>query len=456
MRFLFSIPPDGNPNRLTIYVVASQEGVAKIYGDKRAPVAGFYHASKFGSYAVVNRETTDDKFELAGETVLFHEYAHHFMFRHFAYAYPLWYSEGFAEYVANTSFDSSGRWTLGNPPLYRAYSILEAKPIPIETLLFGTLHGLDAEQMDTFYGEAWLLTYLLQNDLARKGQLAAYLRAIASGTPERKAAVAIFGDLNVLEREMNSVKEKRLTSFKSKEPLAFDHSLKISKIDDVSSQLITLELQRRSSEAMSKVPDDLLGLTQKHPDRADVWLELALTQQAIAEESKKPDESTEARRAAGTAVDKALAIDPQMGRANSLRAELMIDGLKSLGNANAEEWKAVRHYIALANAADNDDPIPLFLYYDSFIAQGIEPNALAREGLFKAFSMEPEAKDLRIECAFDLANCGLYDDAVKLVELVARDPHDPAQGEAVLKQLQDMRDRAAGKGTTPHERGSKS
>ena len=53
------------------------------------------------------------------KTVLLHEYTHHFMYQYFPAAYPTWYSEGFAEFMASPVFNDDGSIGIGAPPEYR-------------------------------------------------------------------------------------------------------------------------------------------------------------------------------------------------------------------------------------------------------------------------------------------------------------------------------------------------
>ncbi|MFP3813450.1 hypothetical protein, partial [Bacillus sp. SIMBA_005] len=51
----------------------------------------------------------------------------------------------------------------------------------------------------------------------------------------------------------------------------------------------------------------------------------------------------------------------------------------------------------------------------------------------------------RMNYAFALANGGEFDRAINLARIVAFDPHDGGGGEALLDQLEAMRDRDAEK-----------
>lgn len=444
LRRLTGARADEQPLRLPIYVLAGAENVANLTSDKSRSIAGFYRTSKYGSFAVANRARGLDKFDLRGDVVLQHEYAHHFMFRNFAFAYPAWYVEGFAEFVATTDFLADGSWTVGKPPLYRAYGLVLGRDLPIERLLFGRTSGMPRDLTDIYYGRAWALVHMLRNDKSRVGQLDTYLASLGKGVPEREAAKA-FGDLAALDEALDRyLREKRIAIVKGSAQLPYASDLSIRELDPVDSQLVMLGLQRRSGKDPEKTRAQLRSLADAHPSRANVWLELALAEQDRAEAAdadKAKPERLAGLAAAGTAVDKALAADPKHGRANLLKAELIMASLDNAGNDDEREWKRARGHIAKANRADVLDPAPLFTWHESFVRQGLEPDKTASDGLALAFSLAPEATDLRIGYAFDLARQKRFDEAFKVVEFVVRDPHNAEQGNAVIEQLRTMRDR---------------
>lgn len=447
LRLVTDTKPEEQPLRLPVYVLATAESVASIADDKRNITAGFYHPSKYGSFAVANRERGSDKFDLRGDTVLQHEYAHHFMFRNLAFAYPAWYIEGFAEFVATVDFASDGSWTVGKPPLYRAYGLLAGTDLPIEKLLFGGTAGMPSAMVEVYYGRAWLLVHLLRNDKARAGQLVAYLKALGNGIPEREAAKAL-GDLGVLDKQLDRYIKSKLTYGKGTKPLAFSHELNISELDPVDSQLVSLSLRRQSGKDPAKTRDQLRSLAGQAAGRAPVWLELALIEKYLADGQDAIAGKISGWAAAEAAVDKALAADPKLGRANLLKAELLMRKLESDNQRSAVAWKPVRAYINRANRADTLDPAPLFTWYESFVRQGLEPDKLASDGLALAFSLAPEAVDLRVEYAWDLARQKQFDAAIRTIEFVVRDPHDAERGTELLAKLRQMRDEAAKPGAS--------
>ena len=451
LRLLTRTQSDEAPLRLPIYVLSTAESVASLADDKSKTTAGFYHPSKYGSFAVANREKASNKFDLGGDTVLQHEYAHHFMFRNFAFAYPAWYVEGFAEFVATADFADEGSWTAGKPPLYRAYGLLEGADLPIEKLLFGGTAGMTPEFVESYYGRAWLLVHMLRNDKSRSGQLETYLKALGNGIPEREAAKA-FGDLAALDKSLDGyLKHKRLSYVAGKGPLDFAPAIAITELDPLDSQLVALTMRRQAAKDLPKTRDQLRALAGQAPARAPVWLELALVEKQLADAQDGIAGKIAGWEAAETAVDKALTADPKLGRANLLKAEVLMEKLDSGNQRSAVAWKPVRSYIARANRADTLDPAPLFAWYEATVRQGLEPDKLASDGLALAFSLAPEAVDLRVEYAWELARQNKFDAAIRTIEFVVRDPHDATRGSELLAKLRQMRDEAGKPGASDSE-----
>lgn len=316
--------------------------------------------------------------------------------------------------------------------------------LPIERLLFGGTSGMSRSLTDVYYGRAWLLVHMLRNDKVRAGQLESYLRALGSGTPERQAATKAFGDLAEVNKQLDRYRDqKRISIAKGAAPLAYAQDVRVTELDPIDSQLVMLSLRRRTDKDLSVTRDQLKALAAKTPGRASVWLELALVEQALAYQQEEIAGKRAGWALAEAAVDKALAADPALGRANLVKAELLFERLQSENLRTAAAWKPVRTHITRANRADPLDPAPLFTWYDAIVAQGLKPDKLASDGLALAHSLAPEAIDLRVEYAWDLARQQKFDQAIKTIEFVVRDPHNAEQGERVLEALRKMQ--AAGK-----------
>jgi hypothetical protein len=442
LRYRFKIPGGKDPNPLTIYLVDRATDAGRLAAGKGGSnIAGFYRPDPEGSFAVSNREDYVIKGTPQSQQTLFHEYAHHFMRRFLPSAFPAWFIEGFAEYYSTVDFTKEGKAEVGKPAYGRAFGLLTMPKIPAETLLFKRpLEMRNSGQIDVYYGRAWLLTHLLYNDQARVSQLGSYVDAINKGVDPKKAATDSFGDLVQLDKDLNRYMTKPLTYRTTGEAIAIAGPISIAALPPALDAAIPLRLERLSAggdERLMRTRDALKKLSAQYPGDAGIWYEIAMSEWALTDDNRN-------KVAARAAVDKALALDPKHVRANVLLGEMLIAGVEDKKDAVAADWNAARKPIILANRTNPDDPMPLAAYYRSFVSQGMRPPPIAVDGLAKAFHLGPEDINTRMNYAFALANDGKYDIAIALAKIVALDPHDGGNGEALLDQLEAMRKSAEG------------
>ena len=422
-RYYFALDDDADPVPLTIYLLKDASDVAEVAHDENGLLAGFYRADREGSFAVSNRKRTRSETGMSGQVVLFHEYVHHLMAHHFTYAYPTWYREGFAEYFATATIDNDGNWTLGEPANHRAISLRNVN-IPLERVLFGGTEGLNGPGTDAYYGRSWLMVHMFANDAELTQKQNTYLAQLGTGADPQEAFAAIFGDIEDLDSDLDRYLRGRLYSKESVEPIAVSGAVQITELDEASSALADLEMRRRIGKETRQTRDSLLALASRLPARADVLAQLALAERDLANEADLPNYAAALR-----AADAALALAPDHARMNVLKANLMMAG-------DAADMEIVRRHIGAARAAAPNSPLPLLADYDSYSRESQLPPVEVVNGLMRAFKMVPEAHDVRVTLAYALLNEGLSDNAIKLVEFLAADPHAGSYGKRVLEDLQ--------------------
>ena len=443
LRANFGITTTLSPNKLTVYFLENPDDVDRLLGGRQGNVAGFYSTDNEGSYAVVNRHKSESVLDLSGMTVLLHEYTHHFMFRNFTYAYPAWYVEGFAEYFSTTEFKPDGRWALGKVAQHRAYGLLGDTRLTMQRILTGDNGKFNDDELELFYGRSWLLVHMLNSKPEYKGKLAAYFSAIRGGKTDLEAAHEVFGDLNMLDRELNKYRDGKLSYRVSAEPMPANTAMSVTELDPVSGQMVMLHLQRINHRNTDKTHKELRALAIAQPQRADIWYELALSENDLPKDAVPADVELATNRSEA-AIDRALVADPHHPRANVLKAYLLMNRLKAAGTTTAALWVKARSYLVTANSSAVDDPLVLFAWCDSYALQGRAPTKIAHEALARAFELEPEITEVRVKYALDLAQQGNFETAIRLVEFLARDPHNSEQGKALLAKLTAMK-AAAGK-----------
>ncbi len=480
LRLRLKVPRDPAPNRLTIYMVESQGTVNELLGADGL-VAGFYVPTSDGSYAVVNRAKKTDLRGIDGKTILFHEYAHHFMFRNFTAPYPGWYVEGFAEFVSTASIAPDGGWTLGKTAFHRGQTLMEENQISIEKVLERP-NRMTGQEVLQFYARSWLLVHMLSTQPQYAGKLEAYLKATTSGTPSLEAAKTVFGDLKTLDKALHAYLGKGISYVSSNKPIAVDGDVKITQLDATRSRLIDFGLQRRAGGQLKQARAGLLSFTSTNPQNADGWVELAQVEYGIigeavgkaeaekrkAEAKKKPkvddkdkdkkkddevdpeieviamrDDDPPAAHANDTAieayVDRALAIDPNNPRANVLKGEIATWRLKAVNDVSAGKWQTARSWYRKAITTEPRNIRGLLGWYESFGRQGKAAPANASAGLESAFSLAPEATDVRRRLAFDYAHRGDFASALGLIKVIAYAPHTSQLGKALLRRIEAMK-----------------
>lgn len=416
---------EARSNRLTIYVVASVEAVARLCGKGCSNIAGFYVPRAGGSIAFTPRrgDYESDPNSMNADIVLFHEYAHHLMLENFAAAYPRWFVEGFAEFNATAKIGKDGSVMVGMPAQHRAYGLLLVQPLAIETLLDDGKAKFTPSQQDVFYGRAWLLTHMLTFEPARKGQLSSYLRLINEGKSSLDAARAAFGDLATLSKDMKSYLERRQLSGINLSAAR----LKVGKITlrtMTEGEADTMSVRMRSDRGVTR--EQATALLPEARRRAAPFDTDPAAQGVLAE--AEYDAGNDALCEA--AADRALAADPKdrTGLLYKGRARLRIAATAKV--TNPAVWQEARSWFVKANRLDTNAAEPLMLYYTSFLAADQKPSASAVNGLLRAFELSPHDDGLRMLVVRQM----LIDDRpaearIALLPL-AYNPHSPADNPA--------------------------
>lgn len=404
-------------NRLRIYVLENAAAVRRLCRSSCRDVLGFYRPRIGGSVAYTARRVGDgSKFDLDAETVLFHEYAHHFMYANFNSAYPAWYSEGFAEFNSTARFERDGGVGIGAPAFHRAYELTYGTDLPVEQLLeSGPVRKNDVTQ--GLYARGWLLTHYLTFDKDRRGQLDRYIRAVNAGTPNSDAARAAFGDLRQLDRELDRYQNSRRMNYAvvpaSKLTVG---NVAIRRLSPGEAAMIPV--YTRSTRGVST--DEAKALLPEARRIAAGFPADPVVQAQLAEAEHDAGNLNEADAAA----DRALAADPNHSRALLYKGIVQADRAADAASSDAATaWRAARSWFLKANKVDPDAAEPLFHFYNSFARSGVRPTRNAVLGLHRAFQLAPEDSNLRLTVAFQAIEDKDAALARRALAPLAFDPH---------------------------------
>jgi hypothetical protein len=439
LRLMSPVQAEDSGAPLTVFMPTFRDSVVDLVGS--AVAAGVYYPRIGGSMAVAPRRINNDSVDHVGfnsDTVLFHEYAHHYMLENYTAAYPPWFVEGYAELLSTTRFNSDGSIQIGNPEGHRDGERM-LHPLPLRTLLFEDFWSQRGENAETYYAQAWLLTHYLTLSDERPGQLRRYLGLLAAGRPAEQAAEEAFGGVQTLERDFSRYRRAPSIPYIG---ISFDHAPAIPEV-----RIETLPAGEESIAWQRAIymhglsPDQAPGFANAVRGRAAAFPADPAVLQLLADAEFLASNDAAATRA----VDALLALQPNAPRALLRKGLIELSAVEKRSDTDEVHWAAARAWVVRANRADPQDPLPLFEYYRSFQRQGVRPPPDAGLALLRAFELAPQDADLRTTLADWLVGARRYHEAVIVLSPVAYSPHPTprrAQAAALIDRIRPLPDGA--------------
>ncbi|MDB5703970.1 MAG: hypothetical protein JWN66_1086 [Sphingomonas bacterium] len=367
---------------------------------------------------------------LSPRAVMLHEYSHHFMYSNYPNAYPLWYSEGFAEFNANVQFNADNSMTVGLPANYRYYALHNGNTeLPVKELLNPSPDTLrDGFAVDRIYGLGWLLTHYLTLDPARKGQLDTYLALLNKGKPSVEAATMAFGDIRALYHDLfNYLRANKLAPPLRVPAPTHAIAVTITPLSEGAGAMMPVHA-RSASGVTTKSANDVAKDGERVAARfpAD-----PIVQVDLAEAEFDADDLD----AADAAADRALAAAPTNMTALLYKGRVATARAKKAKATDAATWGAARAWFLKANHSDPNAALPLLLYYQSFLAAKAEPSPGALKGLSRAQVLAPEDHTVRFLLARHLLDQGDVASARFLLRPIAYAPHGKADDDRARQAI---------------------
>lgn len=419
-------PPEARSNRLVIYVVDNVQQVQRLYGSSSVSVGGFYVPRVGGSIAYTPRVS---EYMVSATIVLQHEYAHHFLLSNFAAAYPRWLSEGFAELYSTATVERDGSLAIGRPAVHRAGSLMGGPTFRIERLL-DPEHVSGDRHWDAFYGRAWLLMHMVSSDPARLEQLERYIGlVVGSGKPSVEAAREAFGDLAVLQRDMERYLARNRFGF-FRIPAAALELAPIAVRTLGPGEAAMMPVRMRSDRGVTR--EQALALIGEARERAARYPNDPRVQGMLAE----AEFDAGFVDAAEAACDRALAVDPADRQALLYKGQVRVARAMAAPAATPQMWAEARSWFIKANKLDNDAAEPLALFYLSFRQANAVPTRNAVLALERAFQLSPQDWGLRWMLARQL----LVDERLREARVVllplAYNPHANAEVNPAMRLIE--------------------
>lgn len=458
-------PADQKIVKVKVFVVDGISDVRRLIGNPDSSAAGYYDPQLAGPISVIPKSTGNDGI-FSGELILFHEYTHHFMLQYQTAAYPAWYVEGFAEIASTVSFEREGAITFGKAAKHREGELRYTKRYPAAKMVDGRFVKEKPNAEGWGYGDAWALTHYLTFSDKRRGQLAAYLRAINAGQNFAEAS-KVFGDLNALTRELNIYIEGGSFPYKAP-PLPPEvkkaptiNPLTVVEADFLEDHIVMERLARISTreeyEAWSKIREkqgrppkkDFETYLKEETEARDKWMKALDVR--VARYANDPHAWTVKAHAecmaknytaCQSSADRALVLKSDDWRAQLRKAQALV-GLASQAEDGARVALAKdgRKWALQANKNNPTAHEPLLVYYESFGAERKMAPANAIDSLNQVVETIPQISETRLMLGRELIARKQIPAARKVLQPLAFSPHESveqAMAQALLDQIADI------------------
>ena len=435
------------PNRLRVFLLPTITAVGRMAGGDG--IAGYYVGDARATMLVGTRNegtrsndirTRRDETEIDAESILLHEYSHHFMYHYFPATYPTWYQEGFAEFWGATRFLPNNVVEVGRPVNYRYLSFQGGRWLTARQLLAAQSYA-DVPELDLLYAEGWLLVRYTFENRERHRQLQRYLALINGGKPYAEAAAEAFGDLQRLNSELFTFAGRTRVNVLQ---LPFRElptgEVTSRTLRPAEQALIDYEIRLAQGSISNREIGDFAGDVRRIAGRfPDDPFALALLTEA--------ERLAGNRAAAEAAAARWAAVAPNEGRALLNQGLLQIEALRASGSTDRAAWSAARQLVTRANQLTPNDPLILEAFYDSHPpADGLPPEA-AQNALYTAMELAPRDDGLRYKVAKDFERRDMIPEAIAIIRPLAyRLPtrEDESAGERRRREAREDRERQAG------------
>lgn len=188
LRTYYPIPTDHEIPKLEIFMAEGRRDMNRMSPGISEGIAGYYSPNSGRIYTIVDMRSS------MGDVVVFHEYAHHFMFQMQANAYPSWFVEGFAEYYSTATL-TNDRIQFGrhNPGRMNSLTGGFNSWAKMEDVLKWRIPDSGRFPAHLYYAQSWAMTHYFMSTPERTQMLGRYLSAVARGEDSIVAMQAATG-----------------------------------------------------------------------------------------------------------------------------------------------------------------------------------------------------------------------------------------------------------------------
>ncbi len=176
LRTYYPIETDHVIPKLEIFLADGRRDMNRVSPGISEGVAGYYSPNSGRIYTVVDTRSR------MGDVVMYHEYAHHFMFQMRANAYPSWFVEGFAEYYSTADVVGEHvQFGRHNPGRMNSLTGGANTWAVMPDVLKWRLTASGRYPAHLYYAQAWAMTHYFMSTPERTQALGRYLSGVVRG-----------------------------------------------------------------------------------------------------------------------------------------------------------------------------------------------------------------------------------------------------------------------------------
>jgi hypothetical protein len=432
LRIMTGLRQPPAPVKVRIYLVDGEDRVRELDFRHRR-LAGFYGSRIGGGVAIVDRTKARNEFAMDGETVLYHEYSHHYMAQYFPAAYPIWYQEGFAEYFASTEFHKDGVAEIGKAEMPRLPTLYNEVWLSTQQLMTVTLEKLPERQWEQFYAQGWLLTHYLYSTPTRHDQFVQYLQLRSQGVAHEEALQKSF---NLTDDQLGAelhkyfgtgkLLVKRLTAASLKqEPKVELRTLTPPEADCL---LLTVHVE------LGVADDDKQKLLEQVRAKAQRLGDNEYAQVMLGEAEARYGDAARAHEI----LQAQVAATPDNRRALLSLSTLELQTEQADHAARLAADRRARSLAFKANRLDSNDPEALYLFYMSFAHEEKGPSQNAIDALATAYASLPQYQPIALAQARQDVRDGKPERAVAELKPIAYSPHGDKYAQKLRDWIQEI------------------
>lgn len=411
--------------KLPIYLLGNRASLLTVNPRLGENVAGVYFAVEEDIFAVALRGQ--------GESTMLHEYAHHFMLGSLYGAYPGWLVEGFAEYYGAAEIRGD-TVELGTVEENTAYWLINGTWITLERLFSSRPFELKrSDSVAMYYAQSWLITHWFISDPTRRVQLNTYLDAIGRGVDSVEAMESATGmTMSAMRVALRRYTRESLVGEKITlryQPI----EITITELPESANDLLLFNQKLKigvPEDQRAAVGQEAARLAARHGD--DPLALLVAGHGGLHFGDKDAGER---------ALTRLLELDPNHVEALQFMAGARLNEARDAEDA-AEQRRLLREaqgFLARAYAVQGNDYRTLALMSEVRSSQPTYPTENDMLTLGLAFDRAPQLASIRLAYADGLRETGQLDEAIRILEPLANNPHGDGGASAAERMIESIR-----------------